>query len=221
MISTSFAIRQSAALMCAGMLAWDYFRDPGIIGNFSFWALAVHFMYFQLPLRSRALAYLHPTSFIGACLMPIMYGFLLYWTPRLELNHVELWDVAWSTVVARAIIINVAPLLFHVLDIITNQANVVNSYKTKPKKIMMFWSLGSFAALGFIFELTFPESDETSDLTGIDRDEFMRQNKIICLFALVVSFVVLYRLIFRRAYHQRPSHSGSQSNLQQQKHHQN
>lgn len=214
MFSLSFAIRQVAALLCASMLAWDYFRDPEMIGNLSFWALAVHFIYFQLPLRSRALAYLHPTSFIGACLTPVMYGFLLYWTPMLELNHMELWDVPLSTVVIRAAIINLAPLLFHTLDITSNQVNLIHSYKTKPQKIMLCWSFGSFPALGFIFELMYPESEETSDLQGISRDEFLKRNRIICFFVLLFSFTVLYLLILRRAYPSKPAQHHSQNNIQ-------
>ena len=33
--------------------------------TFISWALLVHFIYFQLPLRSKAIAFAHPMSFIG------------------------------------------------------------------------------------------------------------------------------------------------------------
>lgn len=206
MLSLPFAIRQIAALLCAGTLAWDYFRDPDVVGNFPVWVLALHFVYFQLPLRSRALAYLHPVSFVGSCLVPIMYLVMCYWSPAVELQHMELWDVAWSTVLIRALLINAAPLLFHTLDITYNESNLVNSYKTKPKKVILLWSVFSFPALGFIFEILYPESEETSELNGISREDFLKQIKIVCFFALISSVTVLYLRILGRAFAQRQQH---------------
>lgn len=204
-----FAIRQIAALLCVGTLAWDFSRDAALFDNFSLWALALHFVYFQLPLNSRALAYLHPTSFIGATLIPVMYGHLLFWSPMLEINHMEVWDISWSTVVIRACLVNFAPLLFHTLDITSNQANLINLYKTKPQNFMYVWSLISFACFGFIFELSYPETEETNDLFGITRDEFIRRNKLLSLCCLVFSYYILYLLIIRRAYHIPKRHSFS------------
>jgi hypothetical protein len=207
MLSKGFAIRQSAAFICAGMLAWDYFRDPDVVGNFSLWALAVHFIYFQLPIKSRALAYMHATSFIGSCLVPVMYGVLLYWNPTLEHNHMVVWDVAWSTVVTRSTLIYFAPLSFHLVDVYFHRQNVIHAYRMKPQSIMFMWSFASFAGLGFFFELVFPESEETNDLQGIDRDTFLHYNRTICFFWLLLSVFLLYKLVLRDAYAVKSSHS--------------
>lgn len=216
MLSLPFAIHQVAALLCAGTLAWDYFRDPDVVGNFPVWVLAIHFVYFQLPLKSQALAYLHPVSFVGACLVPIMYLVMWYWSPVLEVQHMELWDVAWSTVIIRALLINAAPLLFHALDLIFNQTNLINAYKTKPQKVILLWAICSFPLLGFVFEILFPESEETRELVGITREEFLRQIKIVCFVPLMLSVAVLYALVLHRAFSLRPhnhSHSSSLNNL--------
>ncbi|KAJ1432675.1 hypothetical protein B484DRAFT_447686 [Ochromonadaceae sp. CCMP2298] len=202
------SIRRVAALTCAGTLAWDFFIDSSVHDSFSVWALFVHFIYFQLPLQSKALAYLHSTSFIGASLIPAMYTHQLCWNPRLELNNMETWEMNWTTVVVRAVLINVAPLAFHVLDISANKVNLINSYKTKPSKVMIGWSISSFILLGFIFELIFPETEETSELQGITRNDFLKRNKAIGCIALCLSFTVLYLQLLQWAYPQRhKSHS--------------
>lgn len=199
MITTGFALRQIAAFVCAGTLAWDYCRDPGVLGNFAIWTLLIHFAYFQLPLRSHALPYLHPVSFLGACLIPVMYLLLWFWSPSLEILHMEQWDLSWKAVIARALLINVVPLMFHVLDIAANQAQIVTVYRPKPKKLGLIWSFCSFPMLGLVFELFFPESEELNDLQGIDRESFMKQNRFVCFVALLFSFFVLYLLVLRRA----------------------
>lgn len=201
MITVGFAIRQVAAFVCAGTLAWDYCRDPAVLGNFAIWTLLVHFAYFQLPLRSQALPYLHPASFIGACLMPVMYLLVWVWSPSLESLHMEQWDLSWITVVVRALLINIVPLMFHVLDITVNRKHIINEYKPKPKKLGLIWSFCSFPLLGLTFELFFPESEELNDLKEIDRESFLKLNRIVCFVALLVSFSVLYVWILRRAIH--------------------
>jgi hypothetical protein len=205
MFTFSFVVRQTAALLCVGTIAWDYFRDPAIIGNFSLWALAIHFTYFQLPTKSRALAFMHPVSFIGACLVPVMYAYLLYWNPNMELKHMEVWEVAWTTVLIRAILMNAAPLLFHMIDVQINQAHLISAYRPKPKKLVYAWALCSFPFLGLLFEVMFPESEETSELIGISRDDFMQHNKYVCLVALLVSFAVLYVTVLSKAFAHKPA----------------
>jgi hypothetical protein len=199
-VTLGYLVRQIASLLCAGMLAWDYFRDPSIVGNFSFWAMALHFTYFQLPLDSRALPYMHSMSFVGACLVPVMYLYLTYWNPHLEAQHVEQWEVAWSTVLTRALLINIAPIAFHSVDITVNDIHLVSAYKPKSRKLIYPWALCSFPALGLLFELVFPESEETSELEGINRDKFMMRNKYVCSVALLISFGALYLLVLRRAF---------------------
>jgi hypothetical protein len=144
----SFIIRQIAASCFAGTLAWDYTRDSSAIGNFSIWILAVHFIYFQLPLKSKAIALIHPTSFLGATIIPVMYAYLLFWNPSFEINHMEQWEVAWSTVVIRAFLIYLAPLFFHALDITANQTVLIYSYKIIPEKLLLIWTVISIPLLG-------------------------------------------------------------------------
>eukprot|EP01038_Epipyxis_sp_PR26KG_P008535 gene8535-11535_t len=194
-------VRQFAALCCAGTLAWEYNRDyTNIPKSFSCWILIIHFIYFQLPLKSRALSLIHSISFIGANIIPVLYAYLLFWNPILEISHMEEWDIAWNTVVTRSFFINIAPLIFHVLDITSNQDNLIFSYKTKPKKFIMIWSMIALPLMGIVYEFAFPESDEVSSLIGIKADDFFTINKLISMIVLGFAYTILYLLIFRKSY---------------------
>lgn len=100
-------------------------------------------------------------------LTPVMYGHLLIWKPQLEVNNMENWEISWPTIVARSFCIHVAPLLCHTVDITANQVPLIHSYRTKTRKIMYSWSAFSFVSMGIIYELTYPDTDETRDLRGI------------------------------------------------------
>jgi diacylglycerol kinase len=194
-------IRQFAAFSCAATLAWEYFRDPSsLFQSFSIWALCVQFTYFQVPLRSKALPYLHAMAFIGATLTPCEYGHLLLWKPQLELNNMLTWEVSWSTIVTRSFCIQLAPLLYHTVDITANQVALIHSYRTKSRNTMYIWSLISFVMMGFIYEFVNPNSEETRDLTGISTFDFVRRSKAVSCIALLFSYLILYLLILRRAF---------------------
>jgi hypothetical protein len=143
------SIRKAAAAALGCTLAWDYFRSNGSnLQVFAVWALAIHFIYFQLPLKSRALPYFHALSFVGAYVIPALYGYLLINKPRIEVDHAELWELSPSTVLVRAVIVHFSPLLFHTLDMSAIQAHLISAYQTKPRKFIYMWSFLSFGILG-------------------------------------------------------------------------
>lgn len=195
-----YTIRQTAAVCCAATLAWDYCRDSEVLGMFSIWALALHFVYFQLPLSSRALAYFQPASFIGANVVPLSYLYLLFWKPNFEFDHVEQWDLPLSTVIIRCVFVYFAPLFFHALDITVNQAHLITSFQTKPKKFMLLWSFFAFGLLGLIFEFSCPESEELIALNGIPSKLFIWRSKVISTLASLFAYFLLYMLILRRSF---------------------
>jgi hypothetical protein len=200
MTKINYTLRQAAALSCAFTLAWDYRRDPDVLGLFSVWTLGLHFIYFQLPLKSRALAYLHAISFTACGVMLPLYCHLLMWKPSLETDRMELWDVSFSTIVTRSGLIYFAPVLFHALDVSFNQMTLIASYQMKPRKLMYGWSLASFAVFGLIYNMVYPESEETNNIPGIDSRDFLLRCRILSILSTGFTFTLLYSLILRRAY---------------------
>ena len=91
-------------------------------------------------------------------------------------------------------------MLFHTLDIASNQANLINSYKTKRPRVLLLWSFISLPLFGFVYEFTFPDNSETMDTDGIDRNDFLKINKVLSLGAMLFTFSLLYFLILRRAF---------------------
>eukprot|EP01036_Dinobryon_divergens_P030015 gene30015-39201_t len=136
-------------------------------------------------------------------MIPVMYLFLLFWKPSLEMNHMDQWDMPWFTIVTRSFLMHFAPLLFHALDITSNQAHLIHSYKTKPKRVIYPWSLLSFLVVGLVFQFLYPDSDsgDMENLQGIEANDFLTRNKIVASLSLLFSFSILYFLILRRAHH--------------------
>lgn len=196
----NYIIRQFAALTCASILAWDYFRDPNVIESFSIWVIALHFVYFQLPVKSKALSILHAASLLGSIVIPVQYAHVLFWNPLLEINNSQQWEMPFFTIVVRSILLHLVPMLLHALDITSNQVNLVNSYRTKRPRFLMLWSLLSLPTFGFIYEFTFPDNSETMDTDGIDRNDFLKINKVLSLGAMLFTFSLLYFLIMRPAF---------------------
>lgn len=199
----NFGIRQFAALMCATTLAWDYFRAPEVIEQFSIWTLGLHFIYFQLPPKSRALALFHSTSFIGSNVMLASYLFLLMHKTTLEADHMEQWDVSYQTIIVRAFLIHAMPLLFHSLDISFNQDLIVSSYQSKPRKVMYVWSFISYGSLGLLFDMVFPEGEETSSIPGLEKKAFVLRNRVVSLFVTIFAISLLYSMVLKRAYYRK------------------
>jgi hypothetical protein len=195
----SRTIRQLASVTFVGTVAWDYARSPEIISLFSTWTLLIHFIYFQLPLQSRAIPYFHSISFVGANVMPVLYGFLILWRPRLEVDHMNDWELSWDTIIARAVLIHLAPIIFHSLDLATNQTILVLSYHAIAKKIIFTWTCFSFGIFAMLHSFTYPNGDEVTDLQGITKLDFIRSNTFLFLIANAFAVILLYFLIFRKS----------------------
>jgi len=208
--SYRYYFRQFAAATCAITLASDYFRSPEVLELFSIWALAVHFVYFQLPGKSRALAYSHACSFVGAGVGVALYCHLFMWKPTIETDRMELWDVSFSTVVVRAALVHFAPVVFHALDVSFNQQHLIAAYQAKPRKLMYLWAFMSFGALGLVYNVVFPENEESTNIPGIDSRDFLYRSRVVTLLSTLVSFGILWSLVLRRAYPPRRSRSRSQ-----------
>mmetsp|Transcript_23448 Transcript_23448/g.23646 ORF Transcript_23448/g.23646 Transcript_23448/m.23646 type:complete len:217 (-) Transcript_23448:97-747(-) len=193
-------IRQIAALIFAITFAWEIFRDQQNLESFTLWAVALHFVYFQLPLKSRALAFFHPISFVGALCKPIKLIFLLYHKQDLFQTQMELWEITWTSVILRCMLIYGFPLLSHSLDLSVNQSYLIQSYQTKPKKFQIIWSFSSFFLFGLVFDFFVPSNYEDQDLEGITPLSFSRQKKILILAVSSIAFGILYSVVLRKAY---------------------
>jgi hypothetical protein len=106
MRSWSSSLRKWAAILIATTLAWDYYRDISTFTSFSIWSLIIHFIYFQLPQKSKALAYLHSISFISAFCIPVMYIYMIITKPFLEQEHMEVWSMG-----PRAVMVTIRNLI--------------------------------------------------------------------------------------------------------------
>ena len=141
-------IRQFGALLFAATLAVEYGRSTD---TFSYWTLVLSFIYFQLPLKSRALAWFHPVTFLASFVTPAQYAFLLFAKPRVEYDRMELLDISITKVLVRSFLMYLAPLCLHGLDIALNRENLLVSYSLKPRKLMLAWTVLGYAMLEVCF----------------------------------------------------------------------
>lgn len=202
-------IRQLAALIFAIAFAWEIFRDQLNLECFTTWVLALHFIYFQLPLKSRALSFFHPISFFGAfCKAIELWIHLLYKLNYIQ-SQVEVFEISLGAVIIRTGLIYLVPLSCHLIDVTNNSAYIILSYQTKPKKFQYIWSSLSFLAFGFIFDFFYPSNtSDDQDVQGITPLTFSRLKKLTSFIGSVFAFLVLFVLILKKAY----PHSQNQPN---------
>lgn len=108
------------------------------------------------------------------------------------------WELQWHTVIVRAILVHVAPLVFHALDVASNQTKLVSSYHAITKKLIFTWTCISFSIFALLHDFTFPDDDEITNLQGISKVEFLLRNKFIFLIANIFAVLLLYFLILRK-----------------------
>lgn len=198
--STNSNVRYAFALLLAATLAWEYLRDANAVSSLALWMLLLHFIYFQLPLRSRATAFFHSISFIGALSVPVLYLYLLYYRPNMEEENMESWNITWDAALLRTFLIHFAPLICHSADLTSNQDSIIQQYRQKPRRLMYAFPAVSFLFLTFIHEFTFPEPDEATILDGVAREQYLQSNNVISLLSLLCGYAVLYQMVMKLAF---------------------
>lgn len=215
-------LRRLAAVCFAATLAWDYSaRYDYVFGYFSTWSLLLQFIYFQLPNKSRALAFIHSIAFICSTTVPLHYLYALLWDPFIEVNRATDWEVSYSTVIIRSILVHFVPMFFHAVDITTNQALLITTYQWHPRRLMVLWSISSYFLYSFVYD--FVNSDNSkiyetvalparsedssvseftdSSLDGLVNSRLLNWGKLVEPFVFFVfGFFLLTMLILRPAY---------------------
>ena len=182
-------LRALGSTAFAATLFWDLYRDFERIEDFSTWSLILQFLYFQLPMKSKALAFFHPLSFCAAIAIPTMYMFTLIRNPKYEVDRIDSWEMSWNSLVCRSLLYNIAPLVFHSLDISSYQSNLIISYGSKPQKVQTLWASSGFFLFQLLHEMVYPRNFPTS-------------MKLLSIVASGFSFFILYSLIIKHAYGQ-------------------
>ena len=190
--------RKAAAMSAICTLVWELYRDfSDGIKLLSIWALAIHFLYFQRPLRSRALAFFHPLSFSAAIVIPALYAYTLVCKPSYEIDHIDMWDLSWSTIVWRSFLIHISPLTFHAIDSLRNQNVLINAYQLKPRKFQTFLVYFGYCIFEVIYDFIITD---TEDLPGISKRDFSRTTKFISITVSMFSAYLLHLLVLKKAY---------------------
>lgn len=198
----AFFVRQAAALLLAATVAIEYVRSVDVLSSFSFWTLFLNFIYFQLPLKSRALAWFHPVTFVASFVTPAQYGLLLFAKPRLEYDRMEIFEISITTVLVRSFLIYLAPLCFHALDIAINRDNLAVSYSLKPRKLMLVWACIGYGMLELAFFFLGPVGDPASVAIGMDSlpSELALPGRCVTAFVSVFAALLLYLSLIKHAY---------------------
>lgn len=202
-------LRKFAAVSSAVLLATDYYRDPAIFSSFSMWTLILHFIYFQLPVKSRALAYFHGISFVASLTTPCTYLYLLHFRPSLEEEHMHAWQLPSTMIYLRTAAVYIAPLCYHLVEQSLYPEALLASYRYKSLSIIGLWTVACLSTLSFVYEFTFPDSDETESLQGINKDDYFRWQKVIFFGIVLLAFALYTQFILRPAARLQSSLAGS------------
>ena len=155
----------------------------------------LHFIYFQLPMRSRTISYFHPMSFITSIVIITNYITLLLYFPEYEAKYLESTDMSMSTLLLRNFCIYMSPCILHFIDITWNQELLILSYEFKPWKIYIPWSMLCYPLFGMMYEFTFPQLEDTE----YDINEHSHWVSFAsAAFALLMLYFLIFRKIFVR-----------------------
>jgi hypothetical protein len=199
MIDPSVAIRQTSALVLVSTLVWDMFREKyRYEAELATWVLAINFVYFQLPLRSRALAFFHPLAFMTSIVTPTCYLFLMYCNPNYEHQRMNDWDMKWSAMAVRSLLMYAAPLVCHVMDVGSIGTKLVFAYQGKSRKLQIGWCILGFFIVDGIHFLLHPNRHDMS-LLGVG-ENFSLLLLNVKTISVSLAFFALYMLVLRDAY---------------------
>lgn len=210
--------RQFAAILFASTLALEIMRISNdidiplnsnintlsnIMNMFYKWILMIHFIYFQLPIQSRFLPFAHSLSFVAANCIPMSYLLLLSCKPNIEQEHMDEWELSWQVIIIRLLVIYILPIIFHALDLVSNQHILIISYSEMTKQTAIIWTSISFGILYLLYELFIGFESDPDFLNmkiNISFLVFMRIHKIIMIIGNIFAYIILHFLIFRHSF---------------------
>lgn len=200
------AIRQTSALILVSALVWDTFREKEqFTSELASWTVAANFIYFQLPLKSRALAFFHPLAFVSSIVTPACYVFHCYLNPQYEKLRMDDWGVKWGVMLMRGLLFYALPLFFHAIDISAIRSKLIFAYQGKSRKLQIAWCILGFFCMDLAHQFMASSGGGEGLLTGGGDDFLLMIN--VKIIAVSLAFFVQYMLILRWAFP--PQHAAS------------
>lgn len=129
------------------------------------------------------------------------YVYLIIQVPGYEVKRMEMWDCTWTTIIVRCVLVYLAPLLLHTVDITWNIETLLVSYESKPWKVYVAWTVICYPLFGVVYEVTCPHSIE--DLGDETPNSTLQQSKLVAILSVAAAISALYGMVFRRIFTRR------------------
>jgi len=207
------SVRQMSAIILASTIAFDVFRDSELLSTLPLWTLAINFLYFQLPIRSRALATMHPIALTTSFCSAASYILVLVYQPNFEANRAQDWEIRMMEAVCRSAIVYGAPVIMHAVDLLKMNDNLIRSYALIPRDIQIPWSVLSLFIIEVIHGFMYPSRDDASISEWEGNATFKSMVFNVKILTLSIAFFVLYLSIMRWAYPARISTASNPEKL--------
>jgi hypothetical protein len=202
MFSVETYLRQLFSVVLCVILAWDVFRVSEMYIPHEMeivtWTMLMNFIYFQLPLKSRALAFFHPLAFSTSIVSPVSYIFLLYCNPRFEYARLDDWGLTFNAVVIRSCLVYGVPIILQAIDIGTIQGLLITAYQNKIRQVQIAWTMSAYFVIDMLHAFIYPDRYNKINLGISDTSAWHLFTVKIATASL--AFFLLYLFILRYAY---------------------
>jgi hypothetical protein len=177
------------ALFCT--LLWDvHVSKAAVLEHLTIWSWILHLLYFDLPLSSPIVAYLHGPSLGGSAALFIMYIWTLIANPNMEF---DLAPPGRSDLViyARAFWLHFIPVVFHYTDLKTNAKALRLAYRPKAGPFFTFWvSVAGYLTMGLTWEQLNKAAD-VYNVTLVSPEIYVNVSKALGILGCLTVFLTV------------------------------
>lgn len=172
-----------------------YASKAAVLDHLTLWSWTLHTLYFELylPASPTLAKVLHGPSFTGAHALFFMYVWTMIANPNMEFDLAPPGRAAWL-VYARALYMHLFPIIFHWVDIIQNQATLVELYASpaflsKDGTLFQFWAcVGGYFTMGLTWEQFNGDAAGTYNIEIVDDATYVLISKVIGVLSCIIAF---------------------------------
>jgi len=196
MMETQLATRRAIFYVFLASLLCDvYASKAAVLDHLTIWSWCLHMLYFELhlPTYQGMAKALHGPSFTGAHALFSMYCWTMFANPNMEFDLAPEGRAAWLVYV-RALVLHLFPVIFHWMDLSSNQVILAEIYESsafleRNSMLFRFWvCLGGYFAMGLTWEQFNGDAAATYRVEIVPDETYVLVSKVIGVLSCIVAY---------------------------------